>query len=374
MTILILDDNLLRLKQLQSLFSRRTKHLVACKNTISAGINYIKNTATHVIFSSFPVTELLSILDESFSIPIIGIGSNFSDIPCLQIPFSEEQAERLLARYAEPYYNSLLLKKRCNELEKENEELQQLTNNNERYLRKAAQLQRGLLKTTQYDDFPIYAKSRAVGKLGGDFYYYKRFENHLYFCVGDVVDHGADAAIYMTELLSFLISLLRSEPKDLLNLVQDFNQLGFENNHERMTATAILGMLDLDSGVLSFCNEGHEPPIVVGKKTYELITTTVFLPVGIESSQDFELTTVQLDKEDKLFLYTDGLTEEFNNLGIDIKNAYGSNRLIHTLEENSDFTIDKLGALALYDMDNYIAGTPQNDDITILCFNGRKQL
>lgn len=374
MTIFLYIDgnNLLQLKQLQNIFNKTTNCSVVCKPTFSSAVDYLSNEPVHTIITNIPAERLISACGEMISkTPIVVLNINDPGFPMLQLPFTQAQADLIIARYTKPCYKLFKLEESVKKLEKQNAVLQHEIDENERYLRRAAGLQNGLLKTTQYNDFSIYTKSRPVRRLGGDFYYYKRFNDHLYFCIGDVVDHGADAAIYMTELLSFFISLLQTEP-DLLTLVKEFNRLSYEYNHSHMTATAVIGCLDLESGDFRFCNQGHEPPILVSAKTCELESKQIYLPLGVEREQDFELSEKKINKNDKIFLYTDGLTEEFNNLGIDIEHAYGLTRLLKVLEQNHSSSASELGNAALRDMENYIAGADQNDDITIFVFDGGK--
>lgn len=373
MTILVHMDNsnALQLRQIQNVFAKVPNCSVICKPSLLSAIDYLANNAVHTIIASGAIEQILC--DNSMSeIPIVFFGDTRPGFPTLQVPFTQLQATQIINRYTKPYYKMQQLQNQNKKIEKENHALQQIVNENEKYLRKAAQLQSGLLKTVQYDDLPVFSKSRPVRKLGGDFYYYKRFENQLFFCIGDVVDHGADAAIYMTELLAFFISLLQTKP-NLLALIKEFNRLCYEYNNGHMTATVIIGCLDINTGKLEFCNQGHEPPICVGEKTCELTTEQIFLPVGIEKTQEFEITTVYLNEYDKLFLYTDGLIEEFNNCGVNMESAYGLDRLLRILEKKKTEPIATIGAAALGDMDNYIAGSSQNDDVTILIFGGRKK-
>lgn len=283
-------------------------------------------------------------------------------------PYTEEKLTELLDKHAIPYMTTLLLTRERDALLEENEVLKKKTEAQSAYLKKAGEVQKGMLKSLQYEehDVTVATKFLPLMDLSGDFYYYKRFGNFLYFVIGDVVDHGAEAAIYMTELTSFLYVLLQKEAP-LPELLQSFNYLGRHYNHCGLSATAFFGKLDLATGELEYCSIAHDMPYVVGEEVKQLTQEVLYLPVGFNELNTFKTSKTAISVNEKVFLYTDGLTEEFNSASTDITCSYGEKCLLPVLTANKDKNAFELCNRITEDMLNYIAGNEQNDDVLILC-------
>lgn len=352
-TVLIINENPLKAKALQKQFGRDVH--VVCHTTLEEGEQYILRSEPALIITS----NCLSI---ATNVPVILSSS-------LKTPFSKEDANGLIEFIAKPHANLIALKKKAAELEAEKEHLTSLCLHQSEYLKKAGEVQKSMLKTSQYDDgaVSVYAKAVPLLDLTGDFYYYKRFGDHFYFVIGDVVDHGIEAAIYMTELTSFLFALMQEE-RELKPLIQSLAHLAKYYNRCTLSATAFFGKLDLGSGELEYCNVSHEAPYLLHAdgKVEELSQKEVYLSLGYEELM-VETTKTTLLPGEKLFLYTDGLIDEFNSMGAKVELEYGEKRVVEVLEKNVSAAPSELCEKVFKDMSNFIAGNERNDDILMLC-------
>jgi len=350
-SILVIDNNPLRAKMIKGWLDG--SYNAACRSSLEAGEQYLTRFSPSCIISSFEISS---------DIPVIQIGKDITE------PLSKElllkKAEALSVPYAE---KQQLLSKNA-ELFSENEILHRKLATQSAYLKKAGEVQRGMMKTKQYPDkVRIATRFLPLMDLSGDFYYYKRYDDRLYFFIGDVVDHGAEAAIYMTELTSFLYALMQDE-KSLKTLLHEFNRLGRYYNHCVLSATVFAGFLDLSTGSLEYCSIGHELPFIVGSGgVRELTQDNVYLPVGFNETDEFETYHTNLSFGDKLFMFTDGLTEEFNSMGTNVDYEYGEKHLLPVLLKNKDENAHVLCENVVFDMENFIAGNERNDDVLILC-------
>ena len=352
LSVLVIDANPFRAKMIKGWLSG--SYTVTCRTTVTAGEDYLKRFSPVFIISY----ESLSLISD---IPTFIIGKDFLE------PLSEKEIVETVDMHALPYAKLQELRNEKDKLETENEQLKKRVTSQTAYLKKAGEVQRGMLKKKQYDKVKIATQFLPLLDLSGDFYYYKRFEERLYFMIGDVVDHGAEAAIYMTELTSFLYALLQNE-KPLPELLYEFNRLGRYYNHCVLSATVFAGTLNLDTGELEYCSIGHELPFVVGEEgVRELAQENTYLPVGFNETDEFETHHTHLSIGDKLFMFTDGLTEEFNSMGANADYEYGDAHLLPILEKNKNADADTLCENVLDDMQNFIAGNERNDDILIFC-------
>ena len=139
-----------------------------------------------------------------------------------------------------------------------------------------------------------------------------------------------------------------------------------------MFVTLFLGVLDLKTGRLSYCNAGHDSPVILDVNGVSLLNVIPNLPLGIFPDFEFKSQMVQLRKGSLLFLYTDGLTEAMNIN----KEEFGEERMIDDLKEI--YTSNKVIAPEniLIDMKDrvleFVGKAEQSDDLTMLAFKFMK--
>ncbi len=209
----------------------------------------------------------------------------------------------------------------------------------------------------EHADIDLYATQTPARDVGGDLYDYFVHEGCLVFCIGDVSGKGVPAAL----LMAVMKSMFRSEAHradSAAGIVETMNRNLGEEYKGGDFVTMFVGILDLKTGFLDYCNAGHEAPLVAGRP----LDVKRNLPVGALSDWNYEGQQTQLKSGDMLFLYTDGLSEAKNSTG----ELLGRKRVQQIVSEHAIDTARQLVGV-LEAEERYHAGdAEQNDDITML--------
>ena len=220
------------------------------------------------------------------------------------------------------------------------------------------------------ESYSIYAQMIAAKEVGGDFYdFYSLDDNTVLFLAADVSGKGIPAAMFMMTAKTIIRDLAERE----LSVDEIFtiaNEKLCENNESGMFVTAWMGKIDLSTGVLSFANAGHNPPIIVhanGECEY-LKSRTGFVLAGMEGMK-YRANEMTLNKGDRIFLYTDGVTEATD----ETESLYGEERLLTYIDKNKTLKAEALLSGLKEDIDLFAGEAPQFDDITMLVFNYKKK-
>ena len=229
----------------------------------------------------------------------------------------------------------------------------------------AKQIQLSALPTNFPDDdeFTIYAQMIAAREVGGDFYdFYKINDHTVAFLVADVSGKGIPAAMFMMTAKTIIKDLAESGMA-VNDIFTKANEKLCENNESGMFVTAWMGILDLETGNLQFANAGHNPPLVkkAGGGFEYLKTRAGFVLAGIEGMR-YRASELTLSAGDRIFLYTDGVTEATNTEN----KLYGDDRLLAFVNKN--VTVDAAVFLPALkeNIDEFVGDAPQFDDITML--------
>lgn len=220
-------------------------------------------------------------------------------------------------------------------------------------------------------EFDIFATMNPAKEVGGDFYdFFMVDERHLAIVMADVSGKGIPAALFMV-IGKTLIKDHTWPGKDLGSVFDEVNELLCESNSEGLFITAFEGVLDLVSGEFRFVNAGHEIPYICKKngkfEPYKI--RAGFVLAGMEGMR-YKCGEMQLEAGDKIFQYTDGITEAANVR----MELYGMDRLTAVLGENSDLPPGELLPAVKRDIDNFVGEAPQFDDITMLCLEYRARM
>lgn len=219
------------------------------------------------------------------------------------------------------------------------------------------------------NEFDIYAAMHTAKEVGGDFYdFYFVDEDNLAFLIADVSGKGIPAAMFMMRSKTILKSLAESG----MSVEQVFTQANeklCEGNDANMFVTAWMGILNVRTGLVSFANAGHNPPLVKhADGTFDYLKTRPgFVLAGMEEVR-YRKNELLLSPGDAIYLYTDGVTE-----ATDINNQlYGEKRLAAVLEKNKTQNTQIICDAVKKDVDIFVGEAPQFDDITMLAlkFNG----
>ncbi len=213
-------------------------------------------------------------------------------------------------------------------------------------------------------DFDIYASMVPAKEVGGDFYnFFLIDDDHLALLIGDASGKGVPGALFMM-VTNILVSdrvRVSGSPAEILTSV---NRDMCRHNSAEMFVTLWLGILELSTGKIVAANAGHEDPAVYRKDgEFGLFKTKHgFVVGGMAETQykDFEL---QLNRGDKLFLYTDGVTEatDANN------RMFSTERMLEALNRCREKTPQEIVAGVRASVDAFEGSAPQFDDLTMLC-------
>ena len=229
----------------------------------------------------------------------------------------------------------------------------------------ARNIQQSLLPSTStinsYNSLDISGLQVPARFVGGDLYDYYVQDNKLLFCIGDVSGKGVPAAMLMT-IAHTLFRTLSAHSDNLVNIMHALNEAISDNNPDLMFITMFLGIMDLETGKVSYCNAGHNPPMVVRKGGVAFIDTEPCLLFGIDTSAEYIVYELALAPGESLFLYTDGLTEAEN---VD-KELFGEERALRIAAGFASMTAQEQIAAIRQAVREYTDGAEQSDDLTLL--------
>jgi len=213
-------------------------------------------------------------------------------------------------------------------------------------------------------EFDIRAEMHTAKEVGGDFYdFYFVDEDTIAFLIADVSGKGIPAAMFMMTAKTFLKSYAESGMR-VEEVFTHANDKLCEGNDANMFVTAWMGFLNTKTGVVSYANAGHNPPLVKhadGTVTY-LKSRPGFVLAGMEGVR-YRRNEIQLLPGDVIYLYTDGITEATNAENV----LYGEERLCNVVNLNKNATPQVLCSAVKADVDEFVGEAPQFDDITMLC-------
>ena len=220
-------------------------------------------------------------------------------------------------------------------------------------------------------EIDIYATMNPAKEVGGDFYdFFMVDERHLAIVMADVSGKGVPAALFMV-IGKTLIKDHTQSGKDLGEVFTEVNELLCESNSEGLFITAFEGVLDLASGEFRFVNAGHEIPYICKKggnfEPYKI--RAGFVLAGMEGMR-YKCGEMRLDVGDKIFQYTDGVTEATNANN----ELYGMERLTNILGEDPTLSPTELLPKVKEDIDRFVGEAPQFDDITMLCLEYKARM
>ena len=227
----------------------------------------------------------------------------------------------------------------------------------------------------------MYASMTPAKEVGGDLYGYVVHGSRLYFAVGDVSGKGVPASLFMAQATRLFMTLAKQDmmPAEICTRMND--ALSGNDNESGMFVTMFLGLIDLQTGHLDFCNAGHNPPIMQSDKrevisdkretttdhssliTYHFLEMKPNAPIGLWPGLEYEGEEIESIKGRLLFIYTDGLNEAENTA----QEQFGDDRLLDILRnthfDNARQVIESLQA----EVEQHRNGAEPNDDLTMMC-------
>lgn len=176
-------------------------------------------------------------------------------------------------------------------------------------LRQASELQQSMVPNGYFtqDNLEVFGKLIPARQMGGDLYDYAIIDGKLYFCIGDVCGKGAPAAMLMAYAHAHLGELAFRESNPA-SIIYALNKMASYQNESCTFFTLFLGVLDLQTGRLQYCNAGHNPPYILTDEV-KMLDCDPNPPVGPMEDAEFSLQETTLSPGSTILLYTDGLTE-----------------------------------------------------------------
>jgi sigma-B regulation protein RsbU (phosphoserine phosphatase) len=214
------------------------------------------------------------------------------------------------------------------------------------------------------NDLDIYGRLTPAKEVGGDLFDFFIRDEKLFFCIGDVSGKGVPASLVMAVTRAQFRTVAGHEDHPS-KIVTNINELMTNGNDSNMFVTLFVGVLNLKTGVMQYCNAGHDAPLIIGQKDVSLLEVDTNLPVGLMQGWEFSEQETLLKRGSMIYLYTDGLTEaEDINHG-----QFGEERIFEVVrqasgqkEVTSTSLIDSMTAA----VHAFVGEAEQSDDLTML--------
>ena len=209
----------------------------------------------------------------------------------------------------------------------------------------------------------MYASMTPAKEVGGDLYHYLLLGDKLYFCLGDVSGKGVPASLFMAQATRLFLTLAKQamSPAEICTRMNDALS---GDNQSNMFVTLWLGLVDLTTGHLSFCNAGHNPPIIgCGGNEVTFMEMLPNVPIGILPGIEYMGEEMATIKGRPLFIYTDGLNEAENKEN----EQFSDERLVEILRNTPFSSAQKVIELLSAEVEAHRQGAEPNDDLTMMC-------
>ncbi len=223
----------------------------------------------------------------------------------------------------------------------------------------AAHVQQGLLpeETPCIPGWSVAATLNPSKETSGDFYdFIPLSDGRLGIVVADVADKGAGAALYMALSRTLIRALAAEYPAQPEMIMRGVNDRILGETHTDMFVTAIFGVLDPASGIMSYSNAGHNPPYhfrAQGDQAPKALNKTG-MPLGILPGANWEPEAIEMAPGDVLVLYSDGLTEA-QNLQDEL---YGEGRLVKVVRANLGCSAEEIQDAVLEQVRQFVGSAP----------------
>lgn len=239
----------------------------------------------------------------------------------------------------------------------------------DRELKIASAIQRGMLPDASApfparDDLDVCGYICPAKSVGGDLYDYFVRDNKLYFAIGDVSGKGVPAALFMAVVHTMFRNLVAHE-NTAAQMMSIINNALCRGNEHNMFCTMFLGVLDLSSGHLGYCNAGHCAPVLKHGDDFGHLDVNTNIALGVIEDFAYQGQEITLGKNDGLFLFTDGVSEAED----EAKALFGDKQVLSSLATafaHVPVTARKVIDSMVASIDRHVGDAVQSDDITML--------
>lgn len=234
-------------------------------------------------------------------------------------------------------------------------------------LKSAQEIQQNIIPSgypafKEHPEIDLFAILNPAESIGGDLYdYYFIDEEHLLIAIGDVSGKGIPASLFM----AIASTLIKSNSKVLSahEIVENVNNELGDRNPNQYFLTLFIGVLNISTGVMDYCNAAHNYPYIVHPDgTIATLSKSHGIPLGIYKNKTYKSSTLELRKGDLMVLYTDGIINSRDKEGT----LYGTDKLKETLQTMKNLSSKEVVEKLLESIKSYEAEQPQSDDISIV--------
>jgi serine phosphatase RsbU (regulator of sigma subunit) len=231
-------------------------------------------------------------------------------------------------------------------------------------MRLAAETQINLLPKSipKIGDYQVAGKSIPAKEVGGDYYdFIKIDEKKFAFCLGDVSGKGMSAAMLMSNLQATLRANILSGGNSTETITRSNNVL-YQNTDSTKFVTLFLGIVNIESNEIKYCNAGHNNPFHIDKSNQFKELDVGGLILGFQTDSSYLEGSIPFQPKDTLVLFSDGITEAMNTNN----EEFGEERLTELIEkhksEDAYIMIDKI----MDSVNEFSDGVAQSDDMTLM--------
>lgn len=242
-------------------------------------------------------------------------------------------------------------------------------------LRIASGIQMGMLPEQfptreDRDDVELYASLTPAKEVGGDLFDFYFRDEKLFFCIGDVSGKGVPASLFMAVTRSTFrtVSAHESMPDRIVTIM---NKTIVDMNKNHMFVTLLVGVLDLPTGRLHYCNAGHDAPLLIGAGVGEL-PCDPNIPVGFMPTWKYSLQEARIFTGTTILLFTDGLTEAMN-ADYEQFQMERVNEVANRALSNQQQSPRQLIAQMTDAVHEFVGDAEQSDDLTMMAIQYIKQ-
>ena len=210
----------------------------------------------------------------------------------------------------------------------------------------------------------LYALIQPAREVGGDLYGYHLDGQRLYFCLGDVSGKGVPASLFMAQATRLFTTLAEQGmmPAEICTRIN--GALSGADNAQGMFVTMFVGLVDLGTGRLDYCNAGHNPPVIGGGEHQgDFLKVLPNAPIGLWPELDYEGEWIDDIRGRALFLYTDGLSEAENQK----QQQFGDDSLLQALRGIDYHTSQQVVEALHAQVELHRDGAEPNDVLTMMC-------
>ena len=233
----------------------------------------------------------------------------------------------------------------------------------------AAEIQASLLPKLRgpfkdYKQLQVASFIKPARWGGGDFYdVFEIDKNHIGFIIADVSGKGIPAAVfmYLSRTAVRIFSSMNMQPSKVLNDANNYLNI---DNDSSMFVTLFYGVLDLESKEFTYCNAGHNPPLLIHGAEVSPLKLTGNMALGVLPDLPYRDESINLSSGDKIFMFTDGVSECMN----EENEEYSEERIVQFLQQKGNENVVELNDDMKSSLIAFQGQAEQHDDITMLSF------